>query len=317
MRKFVFLSLLLLVMILPAKANNEYQSSENSAPYFQEVDRIERDLLLRGNFSEYFAFSPDGQRIAAAATETTINVWDVETGEVVHTLEHTSTSVSWSPDGALVAAGSDEGILRLWNVQSGILWFELEGYSGRHITWSPDSTQFVTNAMKIFDSQTGELILQLGSNWGIPYEAHWSPDGTMIATTSGWEGQYLNIWSITGERLDTYWAGVSAAWSPDSTRLASTAQIRDVATGLPTTIIRELAYEIAWHPGGEWIASTGNAGQIYLWDAATGELVTMWQYEDCLINGFAWSPNGERFAVNCIQQEPAHSNDLIIRERIR
>jgi dipeptidyl aminopeptidase/acylaminoacyl peptidase len=171
--------------------------------------------------------------------------------------------------------------------------------------------------MKIFDSQRGELVLELGSNWGIPYEAHWSPDGTMIATSSDWEGNYLNIWSVEGERLDTFWAGSSAAWSPDSTRIASTGQIRDIRTGLPVTIIKGMDNEIAWHPNGNWIASTGDAGQIFLWDTGTGEQVTMWQYEDCLIYGFAWSRDGERFAVSCIRYELDYRNELIIRERVQ
>jgi WD40 repeat protein len=78
-----------------------------------------------------------------------------------------------------------------------------------------------------------------------------------------------------------------------------------------------MQWEIAWRPDGEWIASVGDEGAIFMWDANSGELVAEWTAEGCHIKGFAWSPDGDRFAINCIIADPEYSNDLIIWERIR
>lgn len=137
----------------------------------------------------------------------------------------------------------------------------------------------------------------------------------LLATSSGWEGAHLNIWSIEGERLDTYWAGTSAAWSPNSSRLASRGQVRDMTTGLPLVIIPEMYDQITWHPNGVWLASVAD-DQVFLWDAETGAAITTWPFEGCSINGFSWSANGSRFALGCIHGEDQSQNDLIIAEVI-
>lgn len=318
MKKMMFFVLVLLITASPVNAIDEFQSPD-TVPQYQEILRIQRgEVRITINSSEQISFSPDGTRVVAAGSPTTIQVWDVTTGDVIHILElENPEGASWSPDGTIIVGGSNDYDFRVWDARTGDILIDTGVVYGRYSSWSQDSTQFVTNIMVVFDAQTGEVIQQLGSNWGIPYEAHWSPDGTMIATTSGWEGWHLNIWSVEGERLDTYWAGSSASWSPDSTRIASIGQIRAIDTGLPVLIIARMDNAIAWHPDGDWIASTGDEGEIFLWDAETGELVTMWQYDDCEINGFDWSPGGERFAINCIYREPEYGNDLIIWERIR
>lgn len=311
MRKWIMLGVLLVVMSLPAKADD--------IPQYQVIRNIERnDVTIPGNLSEYFAFNPSGLQIAAAGSETTINIWDIETGEVIHTFDFASTAVSWSPDGRFIATGSNyDSVMSVWNVEIGTLKYELDRYSGRHSFWSPDGNRFATDGMRIFDAETGDLLVELSSNWSIPYAVYWSPNGTMIATPGGWEGLYLNIWSIEGERLDTYWAGISAAWSPDSTRLATTGQVRDVESGLPVTIIPDMEYQITWHPDGKWLTSTDDNEQVLLWDAETGELVTVWNFEGCSIRGFVWSNDGRRFALNCLQANSDQRNDLIIAELIR
>jgi WD40 repeat protein len=291
---------------------------KSDAPDYREVLYIERqDVGLKSVSAEHFAFNPDGTRIAAADASA-VNIWDIETGEVIRSLDHAATFVSWSPDGEWITSGDySDRALHVWEAETGILRYVLDGYWGAHVTWSPDSRQFVTNGMRIVDVETGDIVLQLDSNWGIPHEAHWSPDGTMIVTTSGWEGDFINLWSVSGERLDTYWGDISAAWSPDSTRLASLWQVREIATGLPIMVIPQMDTSIAWHPTGEWISSVEHeGGVIALWDAETGELVTSWQREGCaVVRGFAWSADGERFAFNCIQYEPTYQNDLVIWER--
>jgi WD40 repeat protein len=306
----VYITLLLLLLLASSSA-----IAQTDVPEYQLFWRIQRESgYIYYYQSEEFAFSPDGSYFAATDSEFTVGVWDIEAQQRIYSLDYPPppaygtgiAAVSWSPDGTMIAAGTYGRIIRLWNADTGALIQDLPESSGYYHSWSPDSTRLATDYMKIIDAQTGTVLIELAENWSPPYHPIWSPDGSLIATPSGWEGDVLNLWTAEGERFDTYWAGTTASWSPDSTRLATSGQIREVSTGLPVVIIPEMHDIIAWHPDGEWIASTQNLrteteDTIYLWDANTGELITSWQLTNCSLHGFVWSPDGNRFAVNCVQ----------------
>ena len=62
-------------------------------------------------------FSLDGRRLASGSDDSTVRLWDVETGACVRTLEgHGSPvlSVCFSPDGRMVASGSGDQTVNLW-----------------------------------------------------------------------------------------------------------------------------------------------------------------------------------------------------------
>ncbi len=288
-------------------------------PRYHPLITIERGYIWHGwDFPERFSFSPDGSQLAAAASDTTVNIWDVQTGAVVRTLAYDVTSatplaVAWSPDGALIATGSIYGGTRVWDAASGALRYAPD--SGYGVAWSPDGTRFATEYRDIHDAQSGALLFHIESLYG-GCQAYWSPDGALLATTSCHDSDYFTIWSLEDRALfDTYWGGRFAAWSPDSTRIASDMQVREVATGLAVTVIPDMGGAIAWHPGGKWIASTGDGHQISLWDAATGERLAAWVLAGCEVTSFAWSPDGNRFAANCVQSQPSNVNKLVVWER--
>jgi hypothetical protein len=66
------------------------------------------------------AFSLDGQLLASGSDDTTVRLWQVESGAFLRTLEgHAGwvTSVSFSPSGGLLASGANDKTVRMWGVR--------------------------------------------------------------------------------------------------------------------------------------------------------------------------------------------------------
>jgi WD40 repeat protein len=108
------------------------------------------------------AFTPDGKYIVSASEDTTVKIWDAQTGVLRHTLfaleGGKALAINISPDSKILAAAygpgewhCDEdtkycpcGIL-LWNIETGALIRTLKGfrYGINAITFNSDGTQLL------------------------------------------------------------------------------------------------------------------------------------------------------------------------------
>ena len=67
-------------------------------------------------------FSPDGQRIVSGSYDTTVKVWEAQTGQQARSLQgHNGvvTSVAFSPDGKRIISGSWDTTVKVWDAQTG------------------------------------------------------------------------------------------------------------------------------------------------------------------------------------------------------
>ena len=92
--------------------DDRYVYAEVSSPYVGVWDVVAgkalRPFLLNEPFSaDVLAFGPDGKQAATAGNDGQVTIWDVATGQKVHTIKLKSPimTVAFSPNGALVAAG--------------------------------------------------------------------------------------------------------------------------------------------------------------------------------------------------------------------
>ena len=150
------------------------------------------------------AISPDGQTVAVGggrygqwSQRVEFALWDVRTGEKLHTLLSTigkqlATSSIYS------AAFSD---------------------SGHRVA------ALVGNSVKIWDAATGKLIHDLTATRGGAKRFAWSPNGKTVATVHGRRENGVKLWDATEGRLITTLEShadghLAVAFSPDSRMLA-------------------------------------------------------------------------------------------------
>ena len=122
------------------------------------------------------AYSPDGRHIVSGSDDSTIRVWNAETGDLMGgPLEgHTKsvTSVAYSPDGRHIVSGSIDNTVRVWNAETGdLMGAPLEGHTDcvTSVAYSPDGRHIVSgshdNTIRVWNAETGNLM-------GAPLEGH-------------------------------------------------------------------------------------------------------------------------------------------------
>lgn len=180
---------------------------EVSPTYLQVVSTIQESGTVHTvSFSpvevaNQLAVRTEIRRLQASASmliQTDVRIWDISTGELVHTLGNISYAAGelvWSSDGVFLASAGDKGEgqqLVVWIVESGLIAFESQPQNDRitGIAWQPYTHNIaasdVTGVTLLYDIDDESDV----SSWG--YEAgtgqirsvDWSPDGEQFAVGS-------------------------------------------------------------------------------------------------------------------------------------
>ena len=286
----------------------------------------EQKLVLRGAAESALtaALSPDGRRIAIGYLATA-EVRDAKTGATLAVLTGHDANVNaalFSPDGKQVLTASNDGTARLWDAETGATTAILKGHV-REVTaiaFSPDGTRIVTaapdEAARLWDARSGEQIAalvgyrQIGLAPGPQLNANlvaFSPDGTLLVTTSGASPPLL--WdAITGSQIAILRghgdAITSVAFSPDSRTLATasldaTVRLWDSRSGAEVAVLKgqDKIYSVAFSPNGERIAAASQDSTARIWDTKTASETAILRGHSGFYSwlGFvAFSPDGTR-----------------------
>jgi WD40 repeat protein len=176
-------------------------------------------------------FAPHGQTIVSASGDTTLKLWDVESGtcQAKKTLRGHSGSVfavAWSING-LLASGSYDRTVKIWNPSADECLKTLHCCSGMVFAceFAPDGKTLASGSdcLKIWDVALGTCQATLEEHKYVRTVA-WSFDGKLLAS-GGSEGR-INMWDAKKGKHLTVLKGHSAQincveFSSDGTMLAS------------------------------------------------------------------------------------------------
>jgi eukaryotic-like serine/threonine-protein kinase len=267
------------------------------------------------------AFSPDGARVAAGFglyssdyQPGRLVLWEVATGREVLNVTSAPGGVndlSVHPDGQRIALAC-MNVVEIWTVGSRRKVREIPGHTGwiYGLAFSPDGKRLATagwdRAIRLWDPQTGSLLLTIDKHNGFVNSVAFSPDGTRLASAS--EDHIVRIWdSTSGRELlalhghDQSVTGV--AFSPDGKRLASTGEdgsvkVWDALSDRQVTFRKHRGWvtSVAFSPDGELVASSSGDGTVALWDPSTGRRFLKLEGRSGWVNSVAFSPDGKRLA---------------------
>jgi WD40 repeat protein len=270
----------------------------------RDVQTGRRIVTLRGSNAKVtqVAFSPDGRRLAVAAgsglppprkADTTVPIWDVETGEMLMVLrghDDVVNGVAFSPDGSRLATASYDETVRVWDTTSGEMLekLDMEG-GGWAVAFSPDGRsllgtdeQLEEPAVVVWDVDTFRQIGRFTGHSDVVQDIGFGPGGRVV--TAGWDGQAM-IWDLDSRRELLTLRGrggavLDAVFSPDGTRVATgtfdgTATIWDAGTGRKLFTLfghERLVHTVAFSPDGRFLATASGDGTVTLYLLAIDEL---------------------------------------------
>ena len=138
---------------------NECPTRLQNAAWYNLKHRCYPNVVTFGDH-RCLALSDDGQLLASIVNKT-VQVWDLMTQRVLHTLDTGRVSVNaldFSPDGKLLAIG-DGMRVTLWKMTGGENWKTLEGHQFpiSDIEFAPDGKRLASASVD--DSHNGEIFL--------------------------------------------------------------------------------------------------------------------------------------------------------------
>ena len=225
--------------------------------------------------------SPDGKRILAGASNTSIRVWSTATGKLMDLYERHRAAVgavAYSPDGSRALTGSWDRSARYWNTKTGALIRVLRDHRWPVlcVAVSPDGKRALTGSdgFRLWNLETGRVIHHFTAHKGIIWSVAFSPDGKQ---------------ALTGSSDKTMWL-----WD-----LSNFQRVRQFEG------FRGRVKCVRFSPSGDYAASCDTSDSVIrIWNVGTGETIRKLKGHTHGVAGIAFSPDGRHLLSGAAQQHP-------------
>ena len=246
---------------------------------------------FHGGQYEYFlsvSISADCTRIASGSDEDKIHLWDIQTGECHWTIEqqYKVKHVSFSPTDPQHIISISGKKIQQWDANGHQI---PPTYSGSHIAFSPDHTQFALcdgNFITVQNSDSRAILAEFTVSAETKH-CCFSPDGQLIAAAAAATAYVWDITSPDPHPVETFVGHTSkitslAFSSPSSLISASYDrsvkfwQIGVLLTGPiatdsePTSLISPAIMSVSLQAKAGIAISSDNDGVVKTWDLSTG-----------------------------------------------
>jgi dipeptidyl aminopeptidase/acylaminoacyl peptidase len=204
-------------------------------------------IIETGQPQPAMTFSADGRILGTGGYGTAASLWDVATGERIHSLDVGPTAgglrVVFSPDGKTVAVGHRNANACLFDLSNGKKLHVLPKRMTHELEFDPKGERlavaYVDGSVGLFDVASGKQLQLASSGAEEMYRVAWSPDGSLLVS-AGKDGDIV-VWNPTDmtviRRLPAPEWVIGAKFTPDGTRLLTAGGARQRGAGKREVLI--------------------------------------------------------------------------------
>ncbi len=203
-------------------------------------------------------FSPDDRLLASSSADSTVIVWQADTGGLLVTLKHPSPpyGIGFSSDGSKLVSACDDGSIHVWDwarKQELLSWVG-HGNQGLSAIFEDHDRLVLTGSrdqqVALWSAETGSLIRRFSGHTQSVGAAHVSPDGLLMASID--HAGALIVWDL------------QTGWAID----------RILTGGGPG--------DVQWLSGGRLITALGSRPSVFLYSPRSSEVLRDWRCLDAL-----------------------------------
>lgn len=265
-------------------------------------------------------FSADGRQLVNTSYNGFIMIWDVGSGELLHSWEQSAFSLEYHPNGEnFISWGNGNEGIHVWS-PSGELLQEIPLTNVIDVAYHPNGRQLITldysdpsNAkIQQWDVVSGGLLqTRLGEQWYSIWNTSLSPDGQTIAISTA-TSPSINVFydTQTGEirnqtELNPNFSN-HLVYSPDGLSLATISDKNTVLWDTNTgQVIREFEIgggRVAFSPNGQFLAMSAHSIKgddnriIHIWNFEAQVFAFTLTGHTQLISDITYSPDGRFIA---------------------
>ncbi len=225
------------------------------------------------------AFDPEGLTLASGSSDSTIKIWDLNSGQLLNTLEghfqNSVFSVAFDFEGRTLVSGTNKGFIDQRETSRGEVVRALErrchgtvfsvafDSQGRWLVGATDH-----GVIELWDATSGKLLRFLEGHELSVYCLAFDPEGRRLA--SGGNDKTIKLWDVGRNRL-----------------------LRTINGHTGT--VRSVVFD----PTGHTLASGSTDTTIKLWDVKSGEMLRSLNGHTSRVEALAYSCDGTLLASKC------------------